>query len=70
MEKKKVNSLGAAICYCLCAFVWDIVLVLDFVDGYSSIFSFITHIICTISFNLCAILWLIKYKKERCEIDE
>lgn len=65
MDEKKKISLAVVIINCFCAVVWCLNVVLDLVYGYTSSISFVLHIVCTIVWTICAIIWLVQYVKQK-----
>lgn len=63
-EKKKVN-LALVIINCICAVVWNINLFVDLIYGYTNSVSFALHIICTIVWDACAVIWIFCYLKSK-----
>lgn len=61
-EKKKVN-LAVVIINCICAVVWNINLFVDLAYGYTNSVSYVLHILCAIAWDICAIIWIIRYLK-------
>ena len=65
MEKKKTNLTAVMIIMVICAIVWNLNLLMDFVYGYSNIVSFVLHIVCAIAYDICAVVWIAQYVKQR-----
>ncbi|MBE6891585.1 MAG: hypothetical protein E7481_06110 [Ruminococcaceae bacterium] len=59
-ENKKVN-IWVVVVTCFCAVVWNINLIVDFIYGYTNTVSFVLHIICAIAWDICAVIWIIRY---------
>ena len=59
-DKKRVN-LTVVIINCICAVVWNINLFVDLTYGYTNSISFVLHIICAIAWDICAIVWVVRY---------
>jgi len=67
-DKKKVN-LAVVIINCICAVVWNINLFVDLTYGYTNSVSFALHIICAIVWDICAIVWILRYLKSKKNIE-
>lgn len=63
-EKKKVNTT-VVIINCFCAVVWNLNIFVDLFYGYTNYVSFVLHIICAIAWDICAIVWVARYIKEK-----
>ena len=63
MEKK--NLTVVMIIMVICAVVWNLNLLVDLVYGYTSNVSFVLHIVCAIAYDLCAVVWIAQYLKQR-----
>ena len=63
MEKK--NLAVVMIIMVICAVVWNLNLLVDLVYGYASKVSFVLHIVCAIAYDLCAVVWIAQYLKQR-----
>lgn len=61
MDDKKNVNIAVVIITCICAVVWNINLFLDFAYGYTNSVSFVLHIICAIVWDICAIVWIVRY---------
>ena len=61
MDSKKKLSLSAVIIHCICAVVWNIILILDLAFGYTYSVSFALHILCAITQDICALIWIVRY---------
>ena len=61
MDDKKNVNITVVIITCICAVVWNINLFLDFAYGYTNSVSFVLHIICAIVWDICAIVWIVRY---------
>lgn len=65
MEKKDTASIFAVVSTSICAIVWNILLFVDLYYGYSNNISFVLHIVCAIVWDICAIVWLMRYLKSK-----
>ena len=65
MQEKKAVSLSVVIINCICAVVWNINLIMDLAYGYTNTISFVLHIICAIVWDLCAVVWALRYLKSK-----
>ena len=61
MDNKKKTNFAVMIINCICAVVWNINLFVDLAYGYTNSISFVLHIICAITWDICAIVWIILY---------
>ena len=61
MDDKKNVNIAVVIITCICAVVWNINLFLDFAYGYTNAVSFVLYIICAIVWDICAIVWIVRY---------
>ena len=62
MDKKKtVTTLVCMILVCISAIVWNINAILGFAYGFPSIL----RIICAITWDICAVVWVFRYIKSR-----
>ena len=60
MDKKNtVIYCIAMILSCICAAVWNIHVIVDFIYGFPSIL----HIICAIVWDIAAVTWILRYLK-------
>ena len=65
MEKKKTNLTAVMRIMVICAVVWNLNLLVDLVYGCTSKVSFVLHIVCAIAYDLCAVVWIAQYLKQR-----
>ena len=65
MERKDKASIFAVVSTSICAIIWNILLFVDLYYGYSNNFSFILHIVCAIVWDICAIVWIMRYLKSK-----
>ena len=65
-KKKNVSTCIAMILTCICAVVWNINVIIDFVYGFPSVL----HIICAIVWDFCAVVWVCRYVKSRNNVNE
>jgi len=63
-DKKKV-SIAVLIIYCICAVAWNINLFVDLAYGYTNSVSFVLHIFCAVVWDICAVVWIIRYQKSK-----
>jgi len=64
--KKRNWSLAAMILNCLCAVIWIINCILDFTyRNYYDDGLIMLHIFCAIVWSIAAVVWILKYKKEK-----
>ena len=63
MDDKKTVSMAVMIINCVCAVVWNINLFVDLAYGYTNSVSFVLHIICVIAWDICAVVWILRYCK-------
>lgn len=63
MEKKDKASIFAVISTSICTIIWNIILFIDLYYGYSNNVSFILHIVCVIVWDICALIWILRYVK-------
>lgn len=61
MDNKKKTNFAVMIITCICAVVWNINLLVDLTYGYTNSISFVLHIICAIAWDICAIVWVVRY---------
>ena len=61
MDNKKKTNFTVMIINCICAVVWSINLFVDLTYGYTNSISFVLHIICAIAWDICAIVWVVRY---------
>lgn len=64
-EKKKTTSIAGVIIYCFCAVIWDVNFFVKLADGYSDTVSFVLCLLCAVTWTACAVLYDIRYIKER-----
>lgn len=64
-EKKKVSMAGVII-NCICAIVWNILVVVDLAYGFPNVL----HMICALVWDACAVIWILRYLKARKTIDK
>lgn len=65
MDDKKKISIAVVIINCICAVVWNINLFVDLAYGYTNSVSFALHIICAIVWDICAVVWILRYRKSK-----
>ena len=65
MDDKKKVSIAVVIINCICAVVWNINLFVDLAYGYTNSVSFVLHIICAIVWDICALVWIFRYRKSK-----
>jgi len=65
MEKKDKVSIFAVVSTSICAIIWNILLFVDLYYGYSNNVSFVLHIVCAIVWDICAIVWIMRYLKSK-----
>lgn len=65
MEDKKKVNLTVVILNCICTVVWNINLFVDLAYGYTNSVSFVLHIICAVAWDVCAIVWIFRYRKSK-----
>ena len=65
MDSKKKGNLAVVIMNCICAVLWNINLFVDIAYGYTNSVSFVLHIICAIVWDICAIVWIVRYRKSK-----
>ena len=63
-EKKPVNK-AVVLITCLCAVVWNSNLFWDLAYGYTNTVSFVLHIVCAVIWDLCAAVWLLRYRSAK-----
>lgn len=63
--KKKTTSIAGVIIYCFCAVVWDVNFFGKLAEGYSDTVSFVLYLLCAVAWTTCALLYDIRYIKER-----
>ena len=63
MKDKKTSII--MIIFIVCAVVWNMILLEEFLSGDINSKSFIIHIICAIVWDLNAIVWTIRYIKSK-----
>ena len=62
MDKKKtVSTLVAMILVCISAIVWNINAIIAFAYGHPSVL----RILCAVTWDICAVVWVIRYFKSR-----
>ena len=67
MDKKKtVSTKVAMILNCICAVVWNINVFVDLADGFPNML----RMICAIIWDICAIVWILRYLKTKKESTE
>ena len=52
---------------CFCAVVWNINLIVDLAYGYTNTASFVLHIVCAIVWDICAVVWILRYLRDKKE---
>ena len=65
MDNQQKVSLAVVIINCICAVVWNINFFVDLVYGYTNSVSFVLHIICAIVWDICASVWILRYRKSK-----
>ena len=65
MDDKKKVSIAVVILNCICAVLWNITLFVDLVYGYANSVSFVLHIFCAIVWDMCAVIWILRYLKSK-----
>ena len=65
MDDKKKVSIAVVIINCICAVVWNINLFVALAYGYTNPVSFVLHIVCPIAWDICAVVWIIRYVKSK-----
>ena len=65
MERKDKASIFAVGSTSICAIIWNILLFVDLYYGYSNNVSFFLHIVCAIVWDICAIVWIMRYLKSK-----
>jgi len=65
MERKDKASIFAVVSTSICAIIWNILLFVDLYYGYSNNVSFVLHIVCSIVWDICAIVWIMRYLKSK-----
>lgn len=65
MDDNKKVSIEVVIINCICAVVWNINLFVDLVYGYINAVLFVLHIVCAIAWDICAVVWIIRYLKSK-----
>ena len=68
--KKKMPTKATLIIYYLCAIIWSITLILDIAGSQEEPIVLILHIFCAIVWSVCAVIWTIRYRKEKKESDQ
>ena len=63
--KDNKKSMITMIIFIICAFVWNMILLEEFLSGDINSKSFIIHIICAIVWDFNAIVWTIRYIKSK-----
>ena len=66
MEKKNKVSIWVVIPNCICAVVWSINVFVDLAYGFPNGM----HICCAVVWDLCAVIWILRYLKSREENEE
>ena len=62
MDKKGTVGTGwAMLLNCICAVVWNIHVAIDLVYGYPNVL----RIICALVWDFCAVVWIIRYRKQK-----
>ena len=65
MGDKKKMSIAVMVITCICAVVWNINLFVNLAYGYTNSVSFVLHIICAIEWDICAVVWILHYRKSK-----
>lgn len=65
MDDKKKVSIAVVILNCICAVVSNINLFVDLAYGYTNSVSFVLHILCAIVWDICALVWVLRYRKSK-----
>ena len=61
MNNKKKVSIAYVTIHWVIAVVWIITLFVDLTHEYVNSESFRVHIFCAITWNICAIVWTVRY---------
>lgn len=67
MDEKKKANLTVVIINCICAVVWNLNLFVDLAYGYTNTVSFVLHIVCAIVWDICAVVWILRYLRDKKE---
>ena len=65
MNKKNRTSIAVVIINYITAILWDILLLIDIVRCQEDAGIFILHLVCAFLWNVCAVMWTIRYLKEK-----
>ena len=65
MDDKEKVSITVVILNCICAVLWSINLLIDLAYGYTNSVSFVLHIFCAIVWDMCAVIWILRYLKSK-----
>ena len=65
MNDNKVSTLAVVIINCICALIWNINLFIDISNGDTGSVLFVVHVICAILWDICAVIWTVRYIKQK-----
>ena len=65
MDNNKKVGLTVVIMSCICAVLGNTNLFVDIAYGHTNSESFVLHTICAIVYNICAIVWILRYCKSK-----
>ena len=69
-KKKKKTSIVIVILNYFCAVGWSISLILNIVRWQDDTLSFILRLVNALGWTVCAVIWTIRYRKEKKESDQ
>ena len=68
--KENKKSMITMIIFIICAVIWNIIWLEEFIYGDTNSKSFLVHIVCAIIWDFNAIVWIIRYLKQRKTTDK